>query len=64
MYICIVRVKIMETPSKAEIFFETTEGDKLSSLPAFASEPLSAIETHTLIHDNKSITFPSYKNYT
>ena len=44
--------------SNADIFFETTEGDKSSSLPALASEPLSAIATKTLIPDIKSIKHP------
>ena len=47
--------------SKADTFFETTDGDKLSSRPAFARDPLSAIETKTLIPASKSICYPSNK---
>ena len=47
--------------SNAEMFFEITEGDKSSSLPALANDLLSAIDTKILIPVIKSINRPFNK---
>ena len=55
--------KELKKYSSDPMFFETTEGDKFNSLPAFASEPLSAIETKTLIPDIRSMHYLSQNLY-